>query len=160
MRVGLILLLLVGCAGRPPCEVDCPDLAGTYALENTTAFGSCPFAPYELPPSMTLSQSPDRRQVSAAIIDPVSGLELSMSGRAFGPAGDTVGSFVMESQTNRRIFAGSNERVTLQLRLSGAVNQIGDRRTLSARLSTQSLDGPSAGCIIQIVTTGEGAPAT
>lgn len=150
--------LFAACGRGPaPCTQDCPDLAGRYALAASLPAGACPFVPYLLGPTVLLEQPPERSSVTARIIDPVSQLELALSGPVFSPGPrdgqSAVGSFSASAQVIRPADE-NRELVTLEVVFSGSAYRVADSVRLSADLTTAAIDGPGAGCFVNVAFSG------
>lgn len=157
-HLALALLLILGCGGEPPCSGNCPDLAGAYAIRLSSVTGFCDFLPYEVGPSLELSQSEEGRRISSELIDPINRLPVRLVGDVFAPPPgadeDLLGSFSVGGRAARLDQGG----LAFEVRLSGTVREQAGRRSLSATLTTLGTREARTSCQVVTVVEGEGPP--
>jgi hypothetical protein len=158
-----VLLLALACGGcganKEPCTDNCPDISGVYAIEHTTPVGECDFSPYLIGPTVQILQNDNGRGVVLHIIDPALQLEMPLTGDVYAPGpedeSELLGSFQMTSRTVRSASLSDSRSMTLDVSASGTVSRRGERRVLSATLSTTDMAG-GKGCNVTLSFMGEG----
>ena len=165
IRIGaaaaMAIVLLLGCGSEKRlCDGNCPDVSGTFSLLSPQPLGSCGFASYLPPPTLTLTQSDGGRHVTTQLIDPTNQLLVSFEGNVFAPDGSSNrGSFEIQTQVLRKTSESDQRLVTLQLTLTGSVTRTADSATLSSILmQVQQQPTEGAGCAVTIPLSGRTNP--
>jgi hypothetical protein len=156
ISVLLLALAASGCSDvQGPCTQGCPDISGTYSVEDSVPTGDCPFSPYLIGPSMQLQQTDDKRRVSLQIIDPTTQVEVPLTGDVYlASSGQEIGSFRVDTRTTRMATRTGEQTLTLDVLATGSVFLRDGRRVLTATLSTtDALSGPA--CTTTLTVTGQ-----
>lgn len=147
---------LAGCDDTSRCQAACPVVGDSYAIVSTTFSGGCAFAPPVIPPTVTLTQTPDGR-VSLTLIDPANQQPFALLGELRvpdDPGAEYLASFSVYQTSVRQASFASGELDELQFWLSGAISEQEGYRLLNGSLSTSRR---GEGCTARQTFLGRGA---
>jgi hypothetical protein len=136
-------------------------VSGAFSLVATQPMGSCDFASYLPPPTLTITQSDNGQHMATELIDPINQLLVSVEGDVLPPDGSTGnGTFQIHTRLLRQASAGDPRLFTVELLMSGTVARSAEGATLSSTLTeVQQEPGDGAGCTLTLPLNGHtGSP--
>lgn len=154
--------LFIGCdGGSAICSGSCPDVSGAFSLVAIQPMGSCDFASYLPPPTLTIFQTDGGGHMATELIDPINQLLVSIEGNVLPPdASSGNGSFQIHTRLLRQASADDPRLFTVELLMSGTVSRSAQGATLSSTLTeVQQEPTEGAGCTITLPLNGHsGSP--
>jgi hypothetical protein len=156
MALAVIGVLAAGCTESSVCIGKCPDISDSYAVQVQTTSGVCDFTPWLVPPTITVTQTPQGDRVSIPIIDPVNQLTVTLLADVRIPTnGGSVAIFEGLQEAARQSVLGSGVLLDLEADFSGRVYVSNGRRFLDFTLLTWPVtDG---GCTVSQFLTAQGS---
>lgn len=158
--LAVVVSLLSACGPAPTeCGADCGNVAGIYAVETTSVSGTCSFVPYQVLPTIELTQSAEG-QATTEVLDPVNQVPVSLAGPLYAPSADdqvgTIASFSMYTQTARQATRDDPAMLNLRVIFAGSVASDDTRdggRVLSGTLNTTAEATGGESCQVNLTFT-------